>query len=91
MDSNKESLTLRHNQKVVEQDGNTLVTGVCVITRKEYTTNPIPRAGLIAWLMGAAIQLVLPCVSPGDREFLISGTSPEGWDTAFGTAEDDDN
>ena len=30
------------------------------------------------------VQRVLPAVPPGQREFLVSGLTPEGWNTIFG-------
>lgn len=36
---------------------------------------------------GAYIQKVLPHLSASDREFIISGISPEEWDAEFGEEE----
>lgn len=87
----KDTLTLRHNQKVVERDGNTYITGICRITEEPYTTGPINRRGLIDWLAGTPIQVALKGLPAEEREFLISGSSPEGWGSMFklDTTEDD--
>lgn len=35
------------------------------------------------WKGGELIQVAMPELSPEDREFLISGMSPDGWDIAM--------
>ena len=77
------NITLRHGQKVTERDGSTYVTGICRVLEEPYTTGPMPRNGLIDWLLGTPIQIAMPAVSVDDREFLISGTSPAGWGSMF--------
>ncbi len=57
-------------------------TGNCVITGKEYSVS-VPKAGLYAYRQGALIQDAFPGVCADDREFLMSGISPEGWKQAF--------
>lgn len=52
----------------------------------QYNTREIPvtQAQLDAWRGGhALIQDALPQLSQADREFLITGTTPEEWDAAF--------
>jgi hypothetical protein len=39
------------------------------------------------WQMGAFIQDVMPWLSAGQREILISGISPECWEQMFGKEE----
>ena len=39
------------------------------------------------WECGAMIQNVAPHLSADDREFIISGTTPEEWAAAFGDDE----
>ena len=36
-----------------------------------------------AWKNGAMIQDVVPEICPADREFLITGVTPEEWDETF--------
>jgi hypothetical protein len=36
------------------------------------------------WLGGALIQKVMPNLSADDREFLITGMTPEDWEDTFG-------
>ena len=35
------------------------------------------------WRLGALIQDVMPHLTPGEREFLISGCTPDDWDSLF--------
>jgi hypothetical protein len=44
----------------------------------------VPTDGLEAWQRGEKIQLAMNGVSAGDREFVKSGISPDGWDELFG-------
>jgi len=37
------------------------------------------------WTSGTLIQDVVPDLSKDDREFLISGITPEEWDSVFNT------
>jgi len=36
------------------------------------------------WLAGELIQNVMPHISADDREFIMTGITPEEWDNAFG-------
>jgi len=40
------------------------------------------------WQAGELIQDVMPNLSADDREFLMTGSTPEEWDEAFGNGED---
>lgn len=67
-------------------------TGPCAITGKPYSVT-VPGAGLFAYRRGAYIQDAFPDLPAGDREFLLSGISPEAFDSMFSNpfGEDDDN
>ena len=83
-------LTLRHGQKILVKEGETFVVGTCRQTGKPVEVGPVSRAGLIDWLSGTPIQqTALKTLSVGDREFLISSYSSEGWDAMFGNSEED--
>ena len=47
--------------------------------------------GLQQWLRGALIQDVFPKATPEEREFIVSGLTPEVWDKIFGEEEYNDN
>ena len=72
-------------------DGETLFTytGRCVITGKEHSVT-ITGGDLAAYELGLNIQDAMPNVTAGDREFLKSGISPEGWALTFKEIEDGD-
>jgi|694.fasta_scaffold135512_5 hypothetical protein len=59
-----------------------IFTGNCVVTKKEYSVR-VPGPELFAYRNGKFIQDAMPSVSRDDREFLISGMSPEGWEENF--------
>jgi len=51
-----------------------------VIREREIQCNV---AQLKLWAEGESIQVAMPKASPEDREFLISGCTPEDWDAMF--------
>jgi hypothetical protein len=63
-----------------------IVTGVCTITKKKYSVN-VRAEGLHKYRKGALIQEAFPGVPAEDREFLMSGISPEGWEILFDGSE----
>jgi len=65
------------------ENGMTKIEGNCVFTGKPYSCE-VPTAGLLRYLGGDLIQDAMPNTSADDREFLISGISPEGWKEQFG-------
>jgi Na+-transporting NADH:ubiquinone oxidoreductase subunit NqrF len=44
---------------------------------------------LIDWRNGALIQTVMPSLSKEDREFIMTGTTPEDWETMFADEEEE--
>ncbi len=48
----------------------------------------VTDAQLARWHRGEPIQNVMPHLSPGDREFLMTGITPEEWAETFGDEED---
>lgn len=82
---------LRYGQEIRRHMPNDCVevVGVCQMTRKEHAV-VVPRDGLFRWLNGAYIQDALADVPQQEREFLITGTSPEGWQQLFGDLEEDE-
>ena len=72
--------TLRHGA-TYEDDGEfVIIKGDCVFTGEFYQCRVLSE-GFNKWLNGELIQIAMPEVSLDDREFLISGISPVGWDT----------
>lgn len=66
-----------------DQEGNTKVTGNCVFTQKEYSVT-VKTEDYHTWLtQDKFAQDVFPYLSADDREFLISGISPEGFAKTF--------
>lgn len=57
-------------------------TGPCAVTGKLYSVK-VSKNGLYAYRQGAFIQDAFPELSSDNREFLISGCSPEGWEQMF--------
>jgi hypothetical protein len=48
---------------------------------------PITDSQLAAWGRGALIQNAMPHLSAEQREFLMTGITPEDWETTFGEEE----
>lgn len=72
--------------KTVDQKSYVL-TADCVVTKKPYSVT-IPTQGLFFLRQGMSVAEACPSLNIGDREFLISRTSPEGWDQLFGKESD---
>lgn len=71
--------------------------GTATITKRSLftqTTNsrtmPLTREQYRNWvIMGMFIQDAMPHLSVDDREFLMTGATPEEWKASFGSADDD--
>lgn len=56
-----------------------------VTHRREINCTP---SQIKSWEDGALIQNAMPHLSEDDREFLISGSTPEEWEEMFGVEEE---
>jgi len=83
---------LRHNQwlmPVPNEPGEPMycVRGSCVMTGESWRTNAYSGnllfTGLRLWALGTTAQCALRFMSASEREFLISGISPMGWEETF--------
>ena len=60
------------------------ITKTSMATGKEHTRDiDITNEQLTIWQRGELIQNAMPYLSADDREFLISGTTPEEWKALF--------
>ena len=48
----------------------------------------ITKAQLDAWVDGSLIQNVMPNISADEREFIMTGITPDEWDAEFGELEE---
>jgi hypothetical protein len=65
-----------------------LIRRISRLTGKSHEREiPCTLEQLAAWAGGKFIQDAMPDVSAEDREFVISGITPEEWKQAFGEAE----
>jgi hypothetical protein len=73
------------NLDVSEEPGDRVrLSGRCVVTGKPYCV-VVPSSGAIEYFeRGRNIAEAFPDLPKPEREFLISGTSPEGWIQLFG-------
>ena len=62
---------------------NNMITGVPHTMELDVTPEQIK-----AWEEGMLIQDAMPNLSVGEREFIITGITPEGWDALFGEDEE---
>ena len=67
-----------------------------LITRKSAFTNNVhtmdinvTQEQLSAWESGTLIQNAMPHISADEREFIMTGITPQEWDTEMGCDEDD--
>jgi|TARA_B100000424_G_scaffold47347_1_gene32922 hypothetical protein len=51
---------------------------------KDHTREiPVTQEQIDAWKSGELIQNAMPNISADDREFLMTGITPEEWDAHF--------
>ena len=50
---------------------------------------PITEGQYEAWRGGLVIQKAMPHLTPEEREFIISGMTPEDWEKTFGKEDDE--
>lgn len=55
--------------------------------KKHIREIDVTQEQLDNWKSGEMIQNVMPGLSSNDREFLMTGITPEEWDDAFGGGE----
>lgn len=49
---------------------------------------PVTTEQLSRWREGELIQVAMPDLTSSEREFLMTGITPEEWDTYFGENDD---
>lgn len=65
-----------------------LIQKVSMLTGKLNEMDiPVTPQQISAWRKGALIQNAMPNLSPEQREFLITGSTPNEWSAAFSEAE----
>jgi hypothetical protein len=72
----------RPQRRITIEGDNVTYEGECIVTKETYKVT-VSIAAVESWVRGMHIQDAMPGVSPGDREFLLSGISPKGWDRIF--------
>lgn len=64
------------------------ITKTSMLTGKTHTRDiPVTEEQLEQWRWGRHIQWVLPHLSADDREFLLTGSTPEEWEELKGDDE----
>lgn len=63
--------------------------GPCVVTGKMQSVT-VKAEDLNKYRQGSYVQDCFPYLDKGEREFLISGTSDEGWKILFGSEEEEE-
>lgn len=76
-------------EEIYEPEHMYVFTGPCVITGKPYTVR-IKGPDLFKIRQGEYIQSACPYMSDEDREFCISGVSPEAFDMLTGRSDEEE-
>ena len=62
------------------------ITKRSMFTNKEHTREiNVSQVQIDSWQGGMLIQEAMPHLSADDREFLMTGVTPEEWTDAFGS------
>lgn len=73
-------LVVRHVQEV-----RMLITKKSPVTKRDNTMDlPITQEQLRRWDSGELVQKVFPHLTADQREFLMTGMTPEDWKATFG-------
>jgi hypothetical protein len=75
-------LEVNVHQKLSEDGKQVTVSKECNITGEEYSVT-VPVGNYIAWKEGEFAQNAFPDLTAEEREFLISGTTPDEWEDIF--------
>ncbi len=71
----------------IQEVGRVRLTGPCLVTGAEHSV-VVSQEGTLAYFHhGATAREAFPELPKEEREFLISGTSPDGWRKLFGNAK----
>lgn len=69
-----------------------LITKVSMFSGVAHTLDiPVTQEQLDDWRGGTLIQNAMPNLSPDDREFLMTGMTPDEWEDLFQGEDDDDH
>ena len=67
-----------------------LIERISVFTGKTHPMDiPVTVDQLKAWEDGELIQNVMPNLTPDQREFIMTGVTPEEWENVFGEEHGD--
>lgn len=67
------------------------LTGIEHVMELPVTIDDLARCWSLSKTGTEHVQDVFPNLSPGEREFLISGIPPEEWEQFLGPGEDEDD
>lgn len=65
--------------------------GKCVQTGELYVTAQFPAKAVHKYNAGVMLQDAFHMLSAGDREFILSGISPKGWNEMFSGEDEDES
>ena len=67
-----------------------LITMTSILSGKTTTKDiDVEPEQITAWQNGVLIQDAMPKLSPSDREFIMTGTTPEDWNQMFPEEEEE--
>lgn len=72
------------------KNGNQVISGKCVVTGENYTTPEFPAGTYEKYRQGAMLQDAFHMLKPEEREFILTGFSPKGWEQTFGKEEEEE-
>ena len=78
---NRKSGKLHHGAEweLSKKGSEVTIIGKCVFSGENFGC-VVPAEEFFKWLDGEVIQKAMPLVSEANREFIISGVSPAGWE-----------
>lgn len=69
-----------------------LIIRKSVFTGKVHAMEiPVTEGQISFWKSGELIQVAMPHLTPEEREFMLTGSTPEEWNEVFGEEEQNDD
>ena len=66
------------------------ITKVSILSGIKHTRAiDVTESQIKAWQDGALIQEVMPTLSVDDREFIMTGSTPEEWENLYGEEDEE--
>ena len=79
---------MKNKPQIKIDSNNVTISKICTVKEKLYEIT-VPVKKIQEWQSGAYIQNVFPNLTPGERDFIKLGITPDEWDMIFSKDDED--